>query len=1158
MKKRILSVMLALSLGFSLGAQQDMTSLITNPSYETDASGWEGTSLTVKSGNAQLYSQETFDIYQNISNLTPGVYKINVSGFYRAGNWINDHYGWANGLLSYRLAKVYGTTTTDDLSAPIQALLEGRSLEKLTTGSDEYGLGGDANSGQPDTCYIPNTQADAAVYFKAGKYQENSLLIPVEDGNLRIGVRKNGYFMSDLTILDQWTLTYLGNSMDIYKSWSTNLLATIQTELDKVSGEYAYCYQTAQKELKAQMDVLAAATTQSALHQATSAIYTLAPVVAESIELYDVYAKRVKEIRQELIDSNKDTEERDLLSDYVDESNPMSPSDVFQQGNAAYILENGQLDCHSIKVECEYLEKIYTAYKNSGDGGFTAEQLIAMLQDILGRASGIEGTYEVIAKAEASALVEAKATAETTLSNLQADASATVAAKQAYDALQAAYDAYVHSGDTYAALAALNIPLADAINEFEKTSDPVLRAEADGYQRNMDDGVWPETTEEAEALIERVKYLISALKWPVRHDSTEPVDYTSLIVNPDYSNGTTGWENASTMGIGEGNVGYYAGATYDFYQTINSLPAGTYKLRAQAYYRRGYNTDHRSWVAGDTTSQDYAKMYIKIADQDPMESSVCFLSSGMSLVDLGTDKSYTEEDGTVHYVPWNTNNETKSSANWFEAGYYWNEIEFEIADGQAFTFGMKKGEVISADWFAIKQWRLTYYPKAESNAPVDYTSMIVNPKYENGAEGWDNASTMGIGEGNVGYYAGATYDFHQTINSLPAGTYKMKAQAYYRRGYNTDHRSWVAGDTTSQDYAKMYIQVGNQEPIVNSVCFLSSGMSLVDLGTDKSYTEEDGTVHYVPWNTNNETKSSANWFEAGYYWNEIEFTVEEGQSVTFGMKKDEVISADWFAIKQWTLTYYPQSAATGPADYTSMIVNPEYTNGTEGWDEAGTMGMGEGNVGYYAGATYDFHQTINALPAGDYELQAQAYYRRGYNTDHRNWVAGDSTSQDYAKMYAVVATEEPIEVSVCFLSSGMSLVDLGTDKSYTEEDGTVHYVPWNTNNETKSSANWFEAGYYWNSLHFTISQDGQSVTFGMKKNETISADWFAINRWRLLYHGQNGGETPVELTIENKEIASRQIYSLNGMKLGSPTKGINIVKTTYSDGSVQTTKILVK
>lgn len=252
-----------------------MTSLITNPSYETDASGWEGTSLTVKSGNAQLYSQETFDIYQNISNLTPGVYKINVSGFYRAGNWINDHYGWANGLLSYRLAKVYGTTTTDDLSAPIQALLEGRSLEKLTTGSDEYGLGGDANSGQPDTCYIPNTQADAAVYFKAGKYQENSLLIPVEDGNLRIGVRKNGYFMSDLTILDQWTLTYLGNSMDIYKSWSTNLLATIQTELDKVSGEYAYCYQTAQKELKAQMDVLAAATTQSALHQATSAIYTL-------------------------------------------------------------------------------------------------------------------------------------------------------------------------------------------------------------------------------------------------------------------------------------------------------------------------------------------------------------------------------------------------------------------------------------------------------------------------------------------------------------------------------------------------------------------------------------------------------------------------------------------------------------------------------------------------------------------------------------------------------------------------------------------------------------------------------------------------------------------------------------------------------------------
>ncbi len=38
----------------------------------------------------------------------------------------------------------------------------------------------------------------------------------------------------------------------------------------------------------------------------------------------------------------------------------------------------------------------------------------------------------------------------------------------------------------------------------------------------------------------------------------------------------------------------------------------------------------------------------------------------------------------------------------------------------------------------------------------------------------------------------------------------------------------------------------------------------------------------------------------------------------------------------------------------------------------------------------------------------------------------------------------------------------------------------------------------------------------------------------------------------------QQFYTADGVKLSAPQKGINIVKNMMSDGSVTTTKVLVK
>ncbi|MGI6222226.1 MAG: choice-of-anchor J domain-containing protein [Prevotella sp.] len=45
---------------------------------------------------------------------------------------------------------------------------------------------------------------------------------------------------------------------------------------------------------------------------------------------------------------------------------------------------------------------------------------------------------------------------------------------------------------------------------------------------------------------------------------------------------------------------------------------------------------------------------------------------------------------------------------------------------------------------------------------------------------------------------------------------------------------------------------------------------------------------------------------------------------------------------------------------------------------------------------------------------------------------------------------------------------------------------------------------------------------------------------------------------QNGNVVSRSFYDLNGRKLSSPVKGINIVKSVYSDGTVKTQKLIVK
>lgn len=269
-------------------------------------------------------------------------------------------------------------------------------------------------------------------------------------------------------------------------------------------------------------------------------------------------------------------------------------------------------------------------------------------------------------------------------------------------------------------------------------------------------------------------------------------DYTSYIVNADLtSTDPKGFDDAGTKGIdGSGMVKVGNAASFDFKQTI-SLPAGKYKLTAQAAYRYGAD-EQAEYDAMQTNAvtklvQLYATVGSKTVTQ-PVQNRY----------DGASDTDYANGSGSVtvngKFVP----NSSAAVQAWFAAGQYVNEVEFNLpADGDV-TIGINRVGTPESDYTVIGPWTLTRIGDAETEPepPVvepgsDMTSYITNPSFETGdLTGWTvgNSSDTGVKpnsnatyttEGCDGDYLFNTWwqgiPITQTVTGLPNGTYELKA-----------------------------------------------------------------------------------------------------------------------------------------------------------------------------------------------------------------------------------------------------------------------------------------------------------------------------------------------------------------------------------------------
>lgn len=188
----------------------DATFLIGDPYFgrvTSPGTFWTG-SFTTHGGVNDNYCIEeynkTFDLYQTLTDMPNGVYKLKCQGFYRMGgrSAARDSRNAGTEALN---AKYYINNTEGSM----MSIFDGNYAKSYTSGYNEnsaYTVDGEAR-------YLPNTLAQAANCMRKNDYQNDYIEAIVTDGTIRIGARKTVTVSSDWTAFDNFVLTYYGVDM---------------------------------------------------------------------------------------------------------------------------------------------------------------------------------------------------------------------------------------------------------------------------------------------------------------------------------------------------------------------------------------------------------------------------------------------------------------------------------------------------------------------------------------------------------------------------------------------------------------------------------------------------------------------------------------------------------------------------------------------------------------------------------------------------------------------------------------------------------------------------------------------------------------------------------------------------------------------------------
>ncbi len=447
----------------------------------------------------------------------------------------------------------------------------------------------------------------------------------------------------------------------------------------------------------------------------------------------------------------------------------------------------------------------------------------------------------------------------------------------------------------------------------------------------------------------------------------------------------------------------------------------------------------------------------------------------------------------------------------------------------------------------------------------DATDYVTNPELATSQDSW----TVNVlaGNGNIAYkpeypmtlYQNSAMEISQSVE-VPNGIYKATIQSTYRSSKRERLASLSENDGISICNAYFAANDNQAQAVEWSKIRTSSTLpysrgDFDKFTTNPKYTTtvwayvNDGklTLKYVVPSINNTTGDyDINWFTFAnvtltrYYkasevtdspfnlYDEIAgqssdpssyYAVQQSfqeQWTAGNMSDDDVANAKATLKAELFKLMKTVPAISGQYDITSFVNNPSF-NGIKGWTAPSSYFKAASNIVECFGikTAARMYQVISDMPAGDYTVKVQGFYRNG---EWKQALANYERGLDDVKAGIYVDDQTNTQPLKSIFADGCYMLEGKHDKSadvFAVVSGKgyphSHYIDANNrSNAIKTpdiAKQAIDHGHYWNEMTATHAEDGD-LTIGISLTTGSPADsWIVIDNFRL-YYG-----TPAPVTV---------------------------------------------
>lgn len=607
--------------------------------------------------------------------------------------------------------------------------------------------------------------------------------------------------------------------------------------------------------------------------------------------------------------------------------------------------------------------------------------------------------------------------------------------------------------------------------------------------------------EEVSAYIKKLQSLIASTR---KSAVKEGADCTEdLLTNPTFES-ATGWNNTgAAINTTYQNAESYQG-TFNLYQDITNIPDGVYEITVQAMHRVD-NNDNASKLYPNDVNEITACLY----GNDITAKFASPYSYGMSEQKVTSGNADYAFNGK--YIPNSMEGFAAACAESNEA--YLTKVYALVTDG-TLRVGVKeeaRPAGHSSDWAIFDNFKITYRGTSEAVLQQCVTPLIkqANALLEGKMyEGAKSSLQKAVAAVNATLDMDNIKALALEIKNAQAAIDAYKPLATAIENVKARYESNETTATTSAEAKAIYnASLKTAEDAYNNGTVAEDNIEAAIKELNKGYTQ--------------------------YFIHDVVAAAENGASVDIS----KVINNYDFATMDktgWTIKV-TQNAAGFQKDNNIKAVE------------------------FYDNKGFDLYQELVGMPAGTYKLSARAYYRlKG---------SGDIDDAINAFVYYANSKEadaEPVKKSdVKSIYTGAITADEVGKVNLTSTDGMSqyngsYYVPNNMTTGQRFLTS-DEIGPKYDSEEITFDYDGTSPFYiGVANtNKKQGSDWTFVKSFKLSYVK---GTTGIENINGEKagDVVSTKIYDINGVQYNSLKRGVNIVKSVMSDGSVKVRKVVVK